>query len=396
MAGQGQIFTTSDTVTTKRSITDYILMTDPNDTPCVSYFGLNNNKKFDILNLPNNKYSWLKDTLKVRSIVLNEALDTTETGVDVASGSGLLTKVGDVWMAEETGELMLVVSIATDTLTVIRNWGAEMGGAELTATVGVTTGTNLLYQFNARMEGAESDASYWTTPTEEFNYSQIMHAEIKVSGSEQDATSRYGISNMYKYQMMKYMGGLGGTRGRKGRAGDLQIDLEKTWFHGRRHLRVAQTTAGSMGGFKQYVTTNVTALAGALLDFDTLCTSIQSAWSRGGRPNLIICNAFQKRLIDSWFQGAVRTDLKEDTGGVIIDKIRTDFGTLDVMLNRWCPSAEIDIVQTEYAGWLTFRDWQEQPLAKTGDYTRTQIIGEYGFVIQNEQCHSLITGAATS
>lgn len=395
MAGQGQIFTTSDGITVMRSLADYVNIIDPNDTPCISRFGTKNQGKFRIRDFPNHKYSWLLDNLKIRTATLAEAMDTTETGMDVVTGQGIRFHVGDVWRSDETGEYILVVSRSTDTITVTRNWNAVMGGAEGTATVGITTATALTYLFNARIEGADSSSAHWTTPTEEYNYSQIMHHEIVLSGSEQDATTRYGVSDYYKYQFMKAMGGLGGGKGKKGRAGDLMIDLEKTWFYGTRKIRT-ETTPGAMGGFKTYVTTNTSDLNGALLDFDTLNDKIQSCWSLGGRPDLIICNAFNKRLIDSWYQGSIRTDRTETTGGNIIERIHTDFGDLDVMLNRWCPTSEVDIVQSDYVGWVTHRDWREEKLAKLGDSSKTQIVGEFGLVVMNESAHAVITDTATS
>lgn len=395
MAGQGQIYTYSDTVTTIRTLADYVNILDPQDTPCVSYFGTNNAGRFRIKNGPNHKYAWLLDTLKVRTATLAEALDTTETVVSVAAGQGVRFKPGDVWESDETGELLYVSSRSTDDVTVIRNWAAAMGGSQGTATVGVTDATTLSYLYSAREEGDESDAAHWTTPSEEYNYSQIFHHEIKVSGSEQDATTRYGITDYYKYQFMKAMGGLGGGKGVKGRAGDLMIDLENTFFKGQRVLR-ADGTAGAMGGLKTFVTTNTYDLNASLLEYDTLVNAIQDCWSAGGKPNVIICNAFNKRLINSWFAPAIQTDRTERTGGNLISKVETDFGILDIMLNRHCPASEVDIVQKEDVGWITLRSWREEMLAKTGDYKRSQIIGEFGFVVMNESAHAVITDTATS
>lgn len=55
MAGSGQIYTFSDTTTTQRTISGLITMIDPQDVPCLSYFGTNNAGKFRLLNYPNHK-----------------------------------------------------------------------------------------------------------------------------------------------------------------------------------------------------------------------------------------------------------------------------------------------------------------------------------------------------
>lgn len=397
MAGQGQIFTFSDSVTTKRTIGNLITMIDPQDVPCVSYFGMKNQGTFRLENFPNHKYEWLTDQLRVTTATLAEAMDTTETDMDVATGHGVRFKVGDVWRSDETGELIYVSAHdGTDTVTtVVRNWTAAMGGSQGTATSGITTGTALTYLYNARLEGADSSPAHFTVPTSEYNYSQILHHEIKISGSEQDATNRYGISDPYKYQLMKALGGLGSGKGQKGRAGFLMIDLERIFFYGRRVQR-SSTVAGAAGGIKTFVTTNVQNLGGARLTQEALEDRIQAAWAKGGMPNVIICNAFNKRLISSWYRDSVRTERSERTGGVVINTIETEFGNLDVMLNRWCQASDVYILQRDLLGGVTLRDWFVEELGKTGDGFRHQVVGEFGFVLRDEQAHAIITNTATS
>lgn len=399
MAGSGQIFTFSDTGTTKRTIASLIQIIDPQDTPCVSYFGTNNQSKFRLENFPNHKVEWLEDTLRVRTATLNEStLGTTATDPTVATNHGLRFKVGDVWQFDDTEELILVTSVTagSDTITsVVRNWAAAMGGSQGTATSGPADTETMTYMFNVREEGADSVAAPFVTPTTGFNQSQIFHWEIKVSGSEQNATTRYGIPDTYKYQLMKAMGGLGSGKGSKGRAGDLMIDLERTFFLGQRVAR-ASGTPGAMGGAKYYISTNGQALGGVDLTQKVLEDEIQNCWTYGGKPDVIICNAYNKRLISSWYRDSVRTERSERTGGVVINAVETEFGNLDVMLNRWCPSDEVYILQRDLLGWVTLRDWFVETLAKDGDYRKDQIIGEFSFVLQNEKAHSLITGTATS
>lgn len=398
MAGSGQMYTFSDTTTTARTISDVVKLIDPQDVPCVSFFGTNNQGKFRLRDFPNHKVEWLEDTLRVRTATLNEAMDTTETAMDVASGHGVRFQVGDVWRSDETGELIYVsaVTAGSDTITtVIRNWNGAMGGSQGTATSSITTATGLTYLYTARQEGADSTSSPFVTPTTNYNYSQIMHFQISVSDSEQYATTRYGIADTKKYQIMKALGGLGGGNGTKGNAGDLMIDLEKTFFYGQRIQR-SSGVAGGMGGLSTFVTTNTSDLNAARLTMDTLLDQIQNCWSYGGKPTTIICNAFNKRLITSWFQDSVRTERSERTGGVVVNTIETEFGNLDVMLNRWCPSNEVLIVQRDLLGWVTLRDWQIKRIGPDGDGEKDQIVGEFSFVLTNEKAHARIYDTATS
>lgn len=398
MAGQGQMYSTSDSVTTKITIADYISIIDPRDAPLVTRWGLANQGKFSFVNFPNHKYEWLDDTYMPLSATLAEGMDTTETGMDVAVGHGVRFHVGDVWRSDETGELILVTAHdGTDTVTtVIRNWAAAQGGAQGTATGAITDATNLTFLFNARREGAESTASHWTVPANHYNYSQILHAEIRVSRSEQKATTRYGIPDQEQRQLQKWLGGLGGAKGKKGRAGELINQIEKTFFYGQRVQRSASTVEGAMGGFKSFVTTNATDANSVRLTEKMVTDAIESCWENGGMPNLIICNSFNKRLFADWGRGAIQTQRTEHTIGNVVNSIETDFGTLDVLMNRWCPPDEVYIVQEDLLGWVELDGFFVEELAKTGDYTRKQIVGEYGFVLQHEKAHAYIYDLATS
>lgn len=397
----GTLYSFGDTVTTKRTVANYISLITPQDIPCISYFGTNNQTKFKMMNWPNHKYEWLEDTLRPRSATLAEGMDTTETGMDVASGDGKKFKVGDVWKSDETGELILVTSVTagSDTVTtVVRNWNnADGSGAQGTAGASITTATTLTYLFNTRLEGADSDSSVSTIPTSPYNYSQIFQQEIKVTGSEMDATSRYGITDQYEYQLKKWLGGAGSGGGKQGRAGDLMIDLENTFFYGQKVQRTS-TVRGALGGFESFVTTNVSDNSGTarVLTQTILENHLADVWAEGGMPDVLVCGQFQKRLISSFYAGSVRTERTDRTGGVVIDRIETEFGTYDLMLNRRMRTDRIYVAQRDKVGWVTLRDWFVHPLAISGDYRKDEILGEFGFVVQNESAHGIIKDLTTS
>lgn len=381
---KGMLQTFGDTVTTQRTIANLILNIDPNDVPCLTMFGKNKEKSLRMQNFPNHKVEWLEDTLRVRTDTLGEDLDSSETGVDVTDGTKW--KPGDVFLCDD--EKFYVVSIATNTLTVLRGWGSTDGASH-------SNGATITYLFSAREEGDDSDDQPYTVPSNLYNYSQILHGEVKVSGSEMKAVSRYGIPDSYKYQMMKLIGGAGGGNGRKGNAGDLMIDLEKTFFFGER-LQRSSGVAGAMGGVDTFVTTNVQNLSGAALDPVVIEDAVEDAWGYGGKPNVIVTNSWGHRKITSFYQGAVRTERREDVGGIVITTVRTHFGDLDILLNRHCPNNKMYVLQRDLLGWVTLRDWFEEPLAKNGDYVRGEVVGEYSFILTNEKAHAIIKSFSTS
>lgn len=378
----GMSYTYNDTVTLQRTISGLIKIINPNEIPLQKMLGLNKHKTTQMQMWGNNKYAWLQDTQRVRASTISEDLDTSETGVDVADGT--MFKAGDV--VQVGVEKMWVSSVASNTLTVVRGWGDTSGTA-------ASNGAAITYLFSARLEGQTNSDSPYTVPTEIVNYTQIFHGSVDVSGSEMEA-ARYGITDQRKYRIMKLIGGLGSGDGKMGDAGDLLIDLENTFYKGEKIQR-SSGVAGGMGGIESFVTTNLTDLSSDPLDPNTLNDAIASAWGYG-RPDLIICNSHGKKKINSFYSGSVRTERSEETGGVIINKIDTDFGTLSVLMTKQCPTDRVYIVQKNLLGWATLRSWKEEPLAKTGDSAQTQIIGEYGFIVENERAHAIIKNMSTS
>lgn len=376
--------TYTDTTPIKRGIGDLIHMIDWTEAPLLKLLGTDNASKFRLLNWPNTKVEWLEDTMAPRSGTVNEALDDSETGVDLATGQGSYIKEGDIIKVDS--ELMYVSSVSTDTLTVTRGY-ASTTAASHSDQAAWTLATI------ARLEGADFDTGYTTTVTAPYNHTQILSEAVKVTGSE-EVNPKYGISDTMAYHIAKLIGGGTGV-GSKGKAGKLPITLEQTFAYGKRGAGSASTSR-SMGGFDQYVTTNVTNVASASLKLTHIEDAMQACFEAGGSPETIICDAWGRRKISAFFQGAIRTERSETRGGATITTILTDFGELEVVYWRWCPTGTMYIIEKDNMGWLTYRDWNVYDRASTGDYTVKDILGEFSFILTNEKAHAKIHSYSTS
>jgi hypothetical protein len=143
------------------------------------------------------------------------------------------------------------------------------------------------------------------------------------------------------------------------------------------------------------VVTKATALTeGVVTDL------LQSVWEQGGiqrgETATLMTNGTLKRALtkifitDKGYQEVTRT-----VGGVSVLTITTDFGDLNVMLNRHMPSSVLQVVSLEECapvflnvpgkGFLF-----QEPLAKVGSADRAQIYGEIGLKYGNERKHGKI------
>jgi hypothetical protein len=376
----------TDTNINKPVVADLIDMIDWTEAPLLRLLGVNNESRFR-LTQTGPKIEWLEDTMAPRSTTINEDLDNSETGVDVATGTSLYFKEGDIIKVDS--ELMYVSDPGTGNsiTTVIRGFGGSTAAAH-------SNGAALTLATIARLEGADYDTGYTTTVNRPYNYSQILSEAVKVTGTEMNANPKYSINDRMAYEIAKLVGGGDGI-GQKGKAGKLAILLEQTFAHGGRALGSA-TTARAMGGFDTFCTTNATALAGAALTRKHIEDEIQQCFEAGGSPNTIICDAWGKRKITAFYEKYIYTERSETRGGSTITTIETDFGTLEVVYWRWCPSGTMYIIEKEMMGWVTLRPFAVYDRASTGDYTVKDVLGEYSFVCKTEKAHSKLSGYSTT
>lgn len=367
--------TYTDTGIIRRAISDTLMMIDWTEAPLLNKLGLNNESSFRLLNFPNTKYEWIEDELSPVAGTINEALDASETGVDIQTGEGAYLKAGDILKVDD--ELMYVSSVATDTATVVRGYAGTTGAihSDDAPWERVTI---------ARVEGAAYTTGHTTTASVPYNHTQIIEEAIQITRSEKK-NPKYGYSDTMAYHLEKLIGG--GKVGQKFRAGTLAIALQKTFYHGMRGAGTA-TTSRSMGGFNQFVTTNVTDLAAAALTRTAIEDKMSACYEAGGNPDTIVVGAWGRRKITTFYDDLVRTERSEERGGSTITTVQTDFGDLEVMYDRWCPPGELYMFESNKLGWVTYDSFNVYEHDSGGDSEVKDVVGEYGFVLCNEKAHA--------
>jgi hypothetical protein len=184
-------------------------------------------------------------------------------------------------------------------------------------------------------------------------------------------------------------------------------DIEKSFITGTFQEPADNTTPRKTRGILEAIETNVIANSPAeALTEDMVLDLLQEVWESGGiqesETATLMCNAWQKRQLTDIF--ITQKNYREETrtvGGVRVMTIVTDFGTLNVMLNRHMPADQIAVVSLEECapvfleipgkGFLFV-----EALAKNGAAERFQIYGEVGLKFGNEKAHGKITGLTTS
>jgi hypothetical protein len=131
-----------------------------------------------------------------------------------------------------------------------------------------------------------------------------------------------------------------------------------------------------------------------------LKTAMQAAFTAGGQPSILMVGPHNKTVV-SGFAGiaAQRYQAPSDSPTTIVgtaDVYMSDFGTLNVVCNRFQRDRDAFMLDPEYASVCYLRPIQQVELAKTGDAEKRMILCEFGLKVLNEAAHAGSFDLATS
>lgn len=184
-----------------------------------------------------------------------------------------------------------------------------------------------------------------------------------------------------------------------------RTDLEYTLINGTYAKATTDATVNKTRGLIAAITTNVEAAASAELDFNLLNKLLRKMFGNNADMSglVIMCDAITKaQITNNWSKlpGFLLPNSR-NVGGLAIDQIITDFGTLGVMVHRMIPAGTalvvnpgvLEIVEMPIPGKGNFF-WE--PLAKVGAGEKGQLYGTAGLDYGPEWYHGKLTGLATT
>lgn len=358
----GVIQTVTDETNIIRDVSDTIDFLSPWDVPFLDLIGKDSLSEA----CEQVKHEWLEDQLTGRS-------GTLATGYTAGSGTMTLeTDEGKTLLPDDTillgNSVYRVTSGAPDSDTI---GVAYLGGA---SDANVATAGAWSKLAHAAQEGGEARTDMKKTEIgNPFNYTQIIKDWAIVSGTMR-SIRRYGYVSERAYQEEKILK-------------RLVIDLEKAILYNARSYAGGPPRKSTMGGLLQYVLVpginnswpTVIDANGAAFTETRLNNLLQEMWDKGGFPDFIVVNGTNKRYITSWGVPRIRTQQGERRAGASIGTYESDFGVLDIILDRWLRPSDV-VVGTRGSmglGPLEGRPFSSRLLPVTGDYDRFEILGEY-------------------
>jgi hypothetical protein len=186
------------------------------------------------------------------------------------------------------------------------------------------------------------------------------------------------------------------------------VAMEMAAVHGRRFDGTAAVPA-MMGGLKFYVTSangaQVTNLSSAPLTRADIDNDLQDLFYAVGPENTattLLVDAWAKRKLSSFFAGSERMSSQPSgAAGVVVDKIYTDFGTLDIMLHPAVAKGEMylfnkDKIQVGHHGSLGRPQLRQLPPSTVGPRSQKVFYADLSMIVGGVQGMARIHGYSTS
>lgn len=304
------------------------------------------------------------------------------------------------------GELFAASPEDTPLLSAI---GGLTGGMSVGSTVFTWQGYDLRDADDARQrdEGADAPSPEERSRFSASNVVEIHQESFGVSYTKQGATRQVTTDGAANVQLGSQPVANEITFQQVATTKQVARDVEKGFITGAYNLPTDNTTARKTRGLLAAITTNVVAAPASpdnALTGDMLLDLMQDVWENGGiqesETRTLVTGAKQKRALTTLFVTDKNyQETSRNVGGVNVQTIETDFGRVNIMLDRWMPADQLVVASLEDLSPAFLEvpgkgHFFAEPLAKTGSTDNFQLYGEIGLAYGNEKKHGKVTGLA--
>lgn len=263
---------------------------------------------------------------------------------------------------------------------------------------------------NAHIDGDDLGTSFTAiTPTVRLgNYTQILRKDFIVADNLAGSLDTAGRRSEIAYQLAKH-------------GKELRRDQEMNLV-GVNQAAVAgnNTTARKTASLSAFIKTNTSKGTGGAdptvssgvvnaartdgtqraISEAMLKDVIQSTWTEGGSPTMLMVGAFNKRAISAFAGIAAQRYMAPSDGPTQIvgaaDVYQSDFGSISIIPNRFSRSRDAYLLDPDLIEIAQLRPMQSTELSKTGDATKYMMLMEMGLQVNQEAGLGIIADLTTS
>lgn len=321
-----------------------------------------------------------------------------------------ITGMGDTFdLPNFVGELFSITPYDTPFLAAI---GGLTGGKETKSTAFTWQKSDLRASTanNVALEGAAAPTGAARVRAIVRNVCEIHHSTIDISYTKQAATGQYNSTGSSHPGAVGIQGTNPVTDEFSWQVGEelkaMGIDIEKSFLSGTLQEPANNATPRKTQGIIGACVTNTVDLNGASITEESVLDLMEMVWQAGGIQEsgmiTLLANSHNKRKLTKLFITDKDAEPRDrNVGGVNLKSFTTDFGDVNIMMDRHMPQDTVLVCSLEECvpvflnipgkGFLFVEE-----LAKVGSSTSSQIYGEVGLEYGLEQHHGTLTEADTT
>lgn len=263
---------------------------------------------------------------------------------------------------------------------------------------------------NTALEGAAAPTGTGRVRANVYNVLEIHHSTVEVSYTKQAATGQFATTGS------SHTGAVGVSGANpvldelnfqvQQELKSVAIDIEKSFLSGTLANPATNATARKTQGIIGACTTNTTDMLYASISEESVLDLLQKIYDNGGIEEdgmiTLMANSHQRRKLTKLFITDKDAEpLDRNVGGVSLKAIETDFGRVNIAMNRNMPTDTVLAVDLSVCspvfleipgkGFLFAEE-----LSKVGSSTSYQLYGEIGLEYGLEHNHGTLTNCDTS
>jgi len=254
---------------------------------------------------------------------------------------------------------------------------------------------------NALVQGADATVNASVPTYMRQNYTQILGKTLQVAETT-DAVARYGRAKETAYQLGKY-------------SKEIKRDLEAIATSSQAAASGSNTVAANFAAYSAQVWTGTdpqayaenaasnvikTGSSSTAMSETNFLTALQQLYTLGVDPSMCLIPVGEAQNIASFASASGRTRYIENEGADAkrivnaVDVYVSPYGEIKIALDRFTPTTDHLIFDPTYWKLAVLRPWTRQTLAKTGDSTKMQILGEFGLIHKNWRASAVVRKSA--
>lgn len=172
---------------------------------------------------------------------------------------------------------------------------------------------------------------------------------------------------------------------------ELKINLEKVLINGTKADGSASPFIRTMAGVIQSADAANDATGADVVEL--LKEGMENLWnndlSEGSYYAFVNADVLEK--FNKAYEGNYSYSHVETNFGLKVSSINTNFGTVNIVLSKHVPVDKIMLFNDGYINMVALREAHFEQLAKTGDSTKGQIIGEYSVKVGSPKAVAVLT-----